>query len=148
MEATEEFSTLVALAGRPALIDPAQLTADLFISGQRAGLSNRQLMTGLTMLQALGGSPTPGCHDLNRLIVYQALRRLAAQYRRDPAATSWMPGAAASNPQRHAFYQQGMAHYAPLIDGMYAALRARIDREFPGYLNAQGKPLFDLAPHA
>lgn len=139
----EQFSTLVTLVGRPILIDSAERCSELFHSGQRAGLTLKEVMLGLSVAHSLG-SPIPEYGDLNRLIVYQKLCGLAARYRKDPSDDSWMPKAAFENKSPGVdprdFYRSGMERFAPLIDDIYNDLYEQVDREFPGYLKPKGEP--------
>jgi hypothetical protein len=139
----EQFAALDALVGRPILIDSAERCSELFHSGQRAGLTLKEVMLGLSVAHDLG-SPTPDYGDLNRLIVYQKLCRLAAGYRKDPSDDSWMPKSAfkekSPGVDPREFYRSGMDRFAPLIDEMYNDLYDKVDREFPGYLKPKGVP--------
>lgn len=140
MEVDQEFQQLVILAGRPILVDPAERTSDLFSSGEKAGLSVRALIDGLNMAGDLG-SQAPDHYEMNRLIVYKNVSERAVKYRNDPTDASWMPTLQAKTPETREALRASMAHFAPIIDGMYDEARRSIEAEYPGYLETLGEPM-------
>lgn len=136
----QEFQELIILAGRPILIDSAERSAELFSTGQKTGLSIQVLMEGLAWAGELG-SPAPSHYELNRLIVFKNVSERAAKYRDDPTDASWMPLSHAKTPDAREALKVSMAHFAPIIDGMYQEQRRLIEAEYPGYLATLGEPM-------
>lgn len=140
MGVDQEFQQLLILAGRPILVEPAERTSDLFSSGEKAGLSVHALMDGLNRANELG-SQAPGHYEMNRLTVYKNVSERAAKYRNDPGDDSWMPAREASLRERKDSLRASMAHFEPIIDGMYQEKRCSIEDEYPGYLATLGEPM-------
>lgn len=139
-EEFDQFQRLLALAGRPILVDSAERTAQLFASGEKAGLSVRTVMEGLGIASELA-SQAPYSFEMNRLIVYKNVSERALKYRNDPTDASWMPLSQARTPEAREALKASMAHFAPIIDDMYQEQRRSIEAEYPGYLATLGDPM-------
>lgn len=140
MDVDQEFQQLLVLAGRPILVDPAERTSDLFSSGEKAGLCVHALMDGLNRAGELG-SQAPGHYEMNLLIVYKNVTERAAKYRNDPTDASWMPTSHAKTPEAREALRASMAHFAPIIEGMYQEQRRSIEAEYPNYLATLGETM-------
>lgn len=80
----EQFSGFWALAGRPDLFDPANELACLIEDATRAGVDRKMLISGYALAGEPGTQSSPR-QLLNRLAVYEQLRKQAEAYPQDPS---------------------------------------------------------------